>query len=64
MAIDARASFDVILMLLLIEHLPLEEGVAFMQKAHFLLVPGGILVLSNFWGSVLTSAYRTSNQDY
>lgn len=54
--------FDYIVMFELIEHLPLETGMAFIRHAHKLLNPGGLLVLSTpnadhpvqFWSSDIT----------
>jgi SAM-dependent methyltransferase len=44
--VQVRSEFDAILMLEVIEHLPIEVGVRFLEHAARLLQPGGVLVVS------------------
>lgn len=60
--LSVQESFDCIVMFEVIEHLPLETGIRFIEKSHELLQAGGLLVLSTpnpdhpcqFWRSDVT----------
>lgn len=63
---EVEETFDVVTMLEIIEHVPLQEGLAMLRQAHGVLKPGGKLIVTTpnlfhpnrFWDATHVTAYR------